>query len=567
MLLRRTVGKRTTFAAIASIILILPVWRGNAAEPSKESDSWRSYFGNDKAWSYSNLEQIDRGNVEKLLPAWTFSAGVVQNGLSSTPLVIDGVLFLVTPQNDVFALDAATGRLVWAYQDKVSEGRSGPRTPLGLAAGLGLIFLAASDHHLIAIDAKSGREVWNVEISDPRLCGCGPGAAPLLVKDKIILGVSSYDNGHRGYIDAFYAKTGRHAWRFWSIPGPGEAGHGTWPEELWKLGTSSTWLVGSYDPDLDLIYWGVGNPGPMLGGEYPGDKLYSDSLVALDADTGKLKWHFQHIPDDKLDYDSALEPVLIDAKEAGKVRKLVVQPTKGGFTYVLDRATGAFIRGYPFADAINWTKGLDKNGRPLEPRLRLPLGVDTLVCPGVMGARAVGHSTYSPHTALWYNSSYETCTVETRLSAKAPREGFTFNAGAFKDTHVPETTHPFIAAFDPVTGDRKWSYATNSVNVSSLLSTAGDLIFGGDVFGNAWALDAVTGKKLWSFNIGTGISGMPISFAVNGRQYVAVTGGMGWIVTALEKAVSTPEQQAALPPVGAVLVVFALPQTTSGSNL
>ena len=529
------------------------------AADAPAAGNWETYLGNHQAWSYSALEQINTQTVQKLTPAWAFSAGANQDGLSATPLVIDGVLYFATTQNSVIALDAATGHIAWTYTNKPSEGRSGPRKPLGLAAGFGLIYIASADHHLIALDQKSGQEVWNVEISDPRQCGCGPGVAPLLVKDKILLGVSSLDTGHRGYLDAYDAKNGKLAWRFWAIPGPGEAGHNTWPEDLWKLGTSGTWLVGSYDPQLNLVYWGIGNPGPMIGGEYPGDKLYSESVVALDADTGKLKWYFQQIPNDKLDYDSTLESVLIDADVGGKPRKLLLQPNKGGFAYLLDRTSGKFLRGFAYADAINWTRGLDKNGHPLEPRLALTAGAETLVCPGIFGARAVGHSTYSPHTRLWYNTSYETCTYHTPVPVRPPREGFTFTASSYRDTRVAANAHPFVGAFDPLTGQRKWTYPTNSVNTSALLSTAGDLIFGGDIFGDVWALDARSGKKLWSFNIGTGVSSAPISFAVNGRQYIAVTGGLSYVATALAREVLSAEDRAKLQPVGAVLFVFALP--------
>jgi alcohol dehydrogenase (cytochrome c) len=556
-------GKRAALAAVLLASPILPALLSLSAESGPAAANWERYFGNDNAWSYSGLGQIDRQNVGKLVPAWAFSAGANQNGLSATPLVINGVLYLPTTENSVIALDAASGHVVWTYTNTPSEGRSGTRKPLGLAAGFGLIYLASADHHLIALDQKTGHEVWNVEISDPRQCGCGPAIAPLLVKDKVILGVSSLDNGHRGYLDAYDAKTGKMVWRFWAIPGPGEGGHDTWPEDLWRLGTSSTWFIGSYDPELNLIYWGVGNPGPMIGGAYKGDKLYSDSVVALDADTGKLEWYFQHIPNDKLDYDSALEPILIDANIGGKPRKLLVQPNKGGYTYVLDRATGKFIHGYPFSDTINWTQGLDKNGHPLEPRLKLTDGVETLVCPGVYGARAIGHSTYSPRTGWWYNSSYETCTYHTPVPVRPPREGFTFTASSYRDTRIASNAHPFIAAFDPVTGDRKWTYPTNSVNISSLLSTAGDLIFGGDIFGDVWALDATSGRKLWSFNIGTGISSAPISFAVNGRQYIAMTGGLSYGANALAREVLSAEQRAKLPPTGAVLFVFALPENAS----
>jgi alcohol dehydrogenase (cytochrome c) len=555
--------------ALVSIVLctaaFLPLALPCAAAAEPVSSDWSSYFGNEKAWSYSGLDQIDRGNVATLRPAWIFPTGAIETGLSSTPLVIDSIMYLPTQQNQVFALDAATGHVLWSYKEKPAEGRNGPRRPLSLAAGFGMLFMGTSDYHLVALDQKTGHEVWNVEISDPRQCGCGPSVAPLLVQEKLIIGSSSNDTGHRGFIDAYEAKTGKFLWRFWTSAGPGEPGHDTWPGDLWRWSTGSTWLVGSYDPELDLVYWGVGNPGPMLGGDYPGDKLYSDSVVALDPDTGKLKWYYQHLPNDKLDYDSVLEPVLIDRDIDGKARKLLVQPTKSGFTYVLDRATGAFIRGYPFAEQINWTKGLDaKTGHPLEPRLTLQPGIDTTVCPGIFGARAIGHSSYSPHTGLWYNSSYETCTIDTAVAGHAPQEAIFFNAASFRDTRIPPGAHPFTAAFDPVTGTRKWTYPTHSVNVGSLLSTAGDLVFGGDVFGNAWALDAVTGKQLWSFDLGAGISSAPISFAVAGRQYVAMAAGLSPVATALTKEVLTAEEIATLPPGGALLAVFALPEAQEG---
>jgi alcohol dehydrogenase (cytochrome c) len=379
-----------------------------------------------------------------------------------------------------------------------------------------------------------------------------------------VIGVSSFDTAHRGYIDAFDAKTGKHAWRFWAIPGPGAAGHDTWPADLWKLGTSSTWLTGSFDASLNLIYWPVGNPGPMIGGSYAGRKLYSDSVVALDADTGKLKWFFQDIPNDKFDFD-ALEPILFEARIDGKVRELLIQPNKGGFAYVLDRASGAFMRAFRFADAMNWTTGLDAAGRPLEPRLSLGLGEDKLECPGVYGARAIGHSSYSPLTHLWYNSSYETCTHQVGVAPRAPQEGLLFNASMYSDTRIASNSHPSIAAFDPVTGRREWVYPTNSVNLSSLLSTAGNLLFGGDIFGNAFALDAANGRQLWSFNVGTGISSAPISFAVGGRQYISVAAGLSPVAAALANDVLSDEEKAHLPPVGSLLVTFALPETPSAA--
>jgi alcohol dehydrogenase (cytochrome c) len=348
-------------------------------------------------------------------------------------------------------------------------------------------------------------------------------------------------------------------WRFWTIPGVDEPGHETWPKALWRIGGGSSWYVGSYDPDLNLVYWGIGNPSPMLGGSYAGDKRYTESLVALDPDSGKVKWYFQEVPNDKFDFDSVLEPVLIDASVRGKKRKLVLHSTKGGFAYLLDRVTGTFIRAFPYAESINWTQGIDTNGKPLKPLLQLTEGTETVVCPGVFGARAGSHSSYSPHTGLWYTMSYEACTPERPIENIDPVEGRAYNAASYgKSALLPGKT-PYIAAFDPLTGARKWTDPTVGPNLSSLLATGGDLIFGGDVLGDVWALDAISGAKLWSFKVGSGVSGIPISYSVNDRQYVAVGVGVNAYGLALAMDMLTAAQKAQMPPVGSTLYVFALP--------
>lgn len=527
---------------------------GNAAA---EPQNWLTFFGNYQAWSYSSLSQINRRTVKSLVPVWSFATG--EKGMSATPLVVDGVMYIAAPRNRIFALDGATGRQLWTYEREFPEGRVA-RTTFGMAAGYGMIFFGTVDNHLVALDAATGREVWDVQIEDPKQCGCGPAFAPLLVKDKIVMGVRG-EVAHRSYINAFDAKTGKHAWRFWTVAGPGERGHETWPEELWKIGGGSSWFAGSYDPELNLIYWGIGNPAPLLGSTWPGKKLFTNSLVALDADTGALKWYFQENPEDVLDLDSATEPVLIDAPVDGVMRKLVVHPTKGGFSYVLDRATGAYIGGYPHSDTITWTKGLDKNGVPIAPE-RLSPNEDKLICPSVNGSRAANSSTYSPRTGLWVTTSYESCALERAIDPGKPVEGQLYNAGSQISTLSP-TSKPHIAAFDPVTGRKAWAYETHGLNVSSLLSTGGDLIFGGDLFGNAWALDGRSGKKVWSFNMGGGVTNKPISYAVNGRQYIAV--GAGAFGAGLGLTLRLwPELKAEMPPVGSSIFVFALPQRGKG---
>jgi alcohol dehydrogenase (cytochrome c) len=385
------------------------------------------------------------------------------------------------------------------------------------------------------------------------------------VKDKVVLGQSS-DSAHRGSVSAYEAKSGKLAWRFWTIPAPGESGNASWPPQLWRVGSASTWFVGSYDPRLNLIYWGIGNPGPMMGGDFSGDKLYTESLVALDADTGKVRWHFQETPNDKLDYDSVPEPTLFDAEINGVRRELVLHSSKNGFAYVLDRASGAYISGFPYSDTINWTKGLDANGKPLQPVLQLSEDKPVLVCPGGFGGHGGAHSSYSPHTGWWYTTSYEACNWARASKVPEIVEGRAYNAVTFGNTEIPAGAYSHVSAFDPLTGRRKWSFPTAGPNFSSLLSTAGDLVFGGDIFGAAWALDARTGKKLWAFNMGSGISSIPVSYAVAGRQYLAMGAGISSFGMVLANLLLSPEQKTHLPPVGSTLFVFALPTNRSASE-
>jgi alcohol dehydrogenase (cytochrome c) len=524
-----------------------------AAGPEGSGANWPSFFGNDAAWSYSTLDQVNTGNVGGLAPVWIFQTG--ERGMAATPLVIDGVMYLTTA-NKVWALDAATGRQLWRYVRELPEGRVG-RGSAGLAVGQGLVFFGTPENHLVALDIKTGREVWDVQVEDPQQCGCGPSFAPILVKDKVVMGVRG-EVAHRSYINAFDARTGRLAWRFWSIPGPGEAGHDSWPGELWRLGGGSTWYVGSYDPELNTVYWGVGNPAPMIGGTEGGDKLYTNSLVALDADTGKVKWHWQAVPNDNWDFDATTEPVLLNVQQGGRTRKLVISTSKSGFAYTLDRETGELIKGWPYVDKITWAKGLDAKGRPTG-EVRLEQGVEKLICPSLYGGRAGNHSSYSPRTGLWYNTSFEVCGLEKATTPGKKVEGQFFNAGAVLPRRSPDT-QPFIAAFDPLTGKRQWTFPTRALNVSSLMSTAGDLLFGGDLYGEAFALDARSGRKLWTFNVGGGVTNSPVSYAVGGRQYVAIGSGTSAAPASLAPQL-WPEQAGELPPVGSAIVVFALPQS------
>lgn len=525
---------------------------------AKEPQNWLTFYGNYRAWSYSALNQITRENVHRLAPAWTFPTGG-HGGLESAPIIADGKLYLEDQGNNVFALDAASGRLIWNYAYKpAKDARAGNGRARGLAIGFGMLFLGTRENRLIALNANTGKEVWNIEIENSVKCGCGISSAPLLVKDKIITGVTGGESAHRGYVSAFDAKTGQLAWRFYTIPEPGQPGSETWTGDSWKLGGGSSWFTGSYDPELNLIFWGVGNPSSDLyGGDRLGTNLYTDSLVALDADTGKLRWYFQETPHDVYDYDSNPEPVLIDVEQNGQMRKLIVHSSKNGFAYVLDRETGKFVRGFPYVDTVTWAKGLDKDGKPLRP-IAPEVGKDYLFCPGTQGGRNRNHSAYSPQTGLWYTTALEVCSHLTPQRQQDVKEGESFWGGLREEQLNPDAA-PHIAAFDPMTGKKVWTFATKYFNASSLLATAGDLLFGGDIEGNAFALDDRSGQKLWSFNTGSRIASPAVSFSVNGRQYVAIESGGGSLIEA-RAPLYWPEAKNHIGQDASTLFVFALPE-------
>jgi alcohol dehydrogenase (cytochrome c) len=527
---------------------------------AKEPQNWLTYYGNYAAWSYSPLSQIERDNVQRLAPVWAFAAGLPTNaslraGLEAAPLIADGVLYLVGMQNNVYALDAVTGKPLWNYvyplrDDVELFGNKGSR---GLAIGDGVIFMGTQDDHVVALDAKTGKEVWNVVLDDNAKCHCSITSPPLYVKGKLITGVAGGDGPFRGYINGLDAKTGKLLWHFHTIPEPGEPGSETWLGDSWKIGGVATWLQGSYDPELNLVYWGTGNAFPDLRGEKrEGSNLFAASLIALDADTGKMKWYYQETPHDVYDFDSNMEPVLLDASVDGKSRKLVLHSSKNGFAYLLDRETGKFIKAFAFADTVNWTKGLNQNGQPIEALTPSDATLDHLTCPGPAGARNFNHSAYSPRTGWWYTSSTELCSHIT--PPKDPNGNQNIRVGRQINPDSP----PHIAAFDPLTGKRQWEFATTYFNQSSLLVTAGDLIFGGSLNGDAFALDARTGKQVWSFNTGSRIVAAPVSYSVNGRQFVAIASGGG---AAIDGQIATfwPEAKDRLPQPSATLFVFALP--------
>ncbi len=539
-----------------------PSWE-RLVNSDKEPQNWLNYGGNQASHRFSSLDQINKTNIKQLQTSWIFQTGELRGGLNATPIVVDGVMYLMGPMNRVFALDATNGQVLWKYFYKLST-QSIPyqRGGRGLAVAYGKVYFGTLDNHFVALDAKTGRELWDLEIEDTRQCGCNVTSPPVVVKDKVIVGGTGGEHAHRGYLNAFDAKTGKHLWRFYTIPGPGEPGFETWGEMMWKYGGGPAWLVGSYDAETNLLYWGIGNPSSDFYDEFrPGANLYTNSIIALNPDTGKMQWYYQEVPHDMYDFDSAYECLLIDHEVNGQKQKLLVHPNKGGYTWVIDRVTGKYLNSYAHVDNITWFKGVDKDGKPQQMQKVLP-NEKTYVCPSAAGGRNWEASSYSPRTKLWYNMGWEVCNIiapqKQDIVEGQPLFGGSMEFVAPKDAKA--TGH--IDAYDPLTGKRSWRFMTRYMNVCSLLSTGSDLLFSGDVLGEAFALDAKTGEKLWAFNTGASLTGSPVTYSVNGKQYVAMPTGMGSLVGGLAEIV-WPEAAGKLPEAASTLVVFALPDNAA----
>jgi len=401
------------------------------------------------------------------------------------------------------------------------------------------------DAHLIAVDAKSGKPIWNTQVASPG-AGYALTHAPLVVKDKVIMGVAGGEYGIRGFIAAYDVKTGKEAWRFNTVPGPGEPGHETWGGDSWKTGGGSIWVTGSYDPDLNLTYWGVGNPGPDWNGDSrPGTNLYTDSVVALDPDTGKLKWYFQFSPHDEFDYDAVQIPVLGEMDWLGQKRKVMFWANRNGFMYVLDRTNGQFLRGKPFAK-VTWATGLDDSGKPMRPQSSFSTFEGVNIYPGNQGATNWYSPSFSPHTGLFYIPTWENYSSVFSKAESEYVEGRNYVGGSPRSI-IPGTKsaqvlyrteaegYGAIRAIDPKTGDKKWDFKMTDVTDSGVLSTASDLVFAGGREGYFFALDAKTGSMLWKAALGGQISAGPMTYSVNGRQYVAINSGSALFTFALKQ--------------------------------
>jgi len=527
------------------LFLILPLygsvsWLDLTKVPT---DNWLGYSGDDSGQRFSALAQIQAENVERLVPQWVFHIPNATR-LEATPVVVDGTMY-VTNSNEVLALDAKTGRSLWHYQRAKNRTNAPNR---GVAVLGDHLFFVSSDAHLVALHIKSGAALWDVRYADATK-HYSASLAPLVTRDKVIVGVSGGDCGIRGYIDAYDAETGKHAWRFWTVPLPGQLGAETWGGQPSDFAGGATWMTGTYDPVENVLYWNTGNPGPDFYGEQrPGDNLYTDSVVALDSDTGKRRWHFQFTPHDTHDWDAQQIPVLVDAVFQGSPRKLLAQANRNGFFYLLDRTDGRMLLAKPFVKKLSWARGVLPDGRPDVILGTNPTPEGKLVCPANVGATNWFSPSYSPQTHLFYVTAIEACDLYIS-SARNSGKG-ECNGGTGVDRPRSNTGQFVLRAVNIDSGAIQWEIPLTSGEdgyISSMpgtLATAGNLVFFGDDAGYLAAADARTGRLLWSFYTGQMITASPMTYAVGGKQYISIASGTDIFAFALFQAAEPPRQPA-----------------------
>lgn len=494
------------------------------------------YNGDYTGRRYSSLKQITTANVRALAAQWIFHTRATGR-LESTPEVVNGIMY-ITAANDCYAIDARTGRLLWHYHRPVSQGLiddASSHHNRGVALWHNRVYMETDNAHLLSLDARSGNLLWDVTYANTKTENYGATSAPLVVKNEVLVGTSGGDDGVRGMLKAFNTVTGKMNWVFWVIPGPGEKGNDSWPNGLWKRGGGTTWMPGTYDAETNTLFWGTGNPAPDFNGkDRPGDDLYTDCVVALNPDTGKLKWYFQFTPHDLSDYDAVETPVLVDAGYKGRPRKLIVEANRNGFVYVLDRANGKFLEAHEFTGNVNWARGIDNNGRPMKTGL-IPTPQGTKLCPSYGGATNWYSPSYDPQTGLFYFKGNNSCDI---FMERPPQYhlGVSFYAtGTKRVPNLLATT--WLIAYNLKSNSFAWRYPQVGFRGSAgVMSTAGGLVFFGDDAQSFEAVDARTGKPLWHFNTGENLAASPMAYAINGREYVAIAAGSDVLSFALPSA-------------------------------
>jgi alcohol dehydrogenase (cytochrome c) len=496
---------------------------------------WPTYHGDPGGNRYTTLTQIDKSNVARLAPRWVFPIPNVGN-VETTPVVVDGIMY-ISSANEVYALDAGSGRQVWHYQrprTKNLAGNAAGGINRGVAISGERVFLLTDNAHLIAINRSTGELLWEIEMADWRENYNGT-SAPLVVGNLVVSGTAGGDEGVRGFVAAYDAATGKEAWRFWTVPNPGERGSETWQGRQTEHRGGASWMTGTYDPQLDLVYWPTGNPGlDYYGDERKGDNLYSDSVLALEGKTGRLRWHFQFTPHDIHDWDAQEPPVLVDTNWQGQPRKLLLQANRNGFFYVFDRTNGQLLLAKQFLKSLNWAKGIDAKGRPILNELKENASGETYVCPGFQGGTNWFSTSFNAGTGFYYFQALERCNLFTKRDMEW-QAGKGFMGGAARPA-PGETFTKSLRAINIQTGDIAWDLAQGSGSVTAsagVISTASGLVFFGENSGSFMAADAASGKVLWDFPTNQVWKASPMTYMFDNKQYIAIAAGQSIVAFGL----------------------------------
>ena len=528
-----------------------------------ESRNWLMYRRTYDSWGYSPLDQIDNRNVGNLVPVWSISTGA-NEGHQAPPIVNDGVMFITTPFNQVLALDAKTGDLLWRYRRQLPPDlRMGHPTNRGVALYGDKVYMATSDAKVIALSAATGEPVWETAVEDYN-GGYYMTLAPLAARGKVMVGVSGGERGIRGFVVALDAETGAQVWKTYTVPAPGEAGHDTWPaDESWRTGGAPVWITGSYDTELGLTYWGTGNPGPWTGDTRPGDNLYTNSVIALDVESGELKGYHQYHWNDSWDWDEVSAPLLIDLPRNGRTVPGLVHPGRNGYLWLLERSA----QGISFIDAKRYVEqnvftSIDPDtGRPeYDPDHKPAIGKPALFCPSLWGGKDWPPAAYSPRTGYLYIPANENLCQTMEGEEVEYRRGQQFT-GARTDFSIVDGADHIgeLQAWDLKTGERVWTQEFESPNWGPVLATAGGLVFVGGTSDRYFrGFDAASGEILWQYRTNSGITGVPTSYEVDGVQYIAVQSGWGVDAQGMLGRIDRFRGTETIVPQGGVVWVFAL---------
>ncbi|MGA1072875.1 MAG: PQQ-dependent dehydrogenase, methanol/ethanol family [Pseudohongiellaceae bacterium] len=534
---------------------------------NQDNDSWLLYRGSYDSHGYSALDQINTSNVANLRPVWSFSTGL-REGHQAPPIVNNGYMYVSTPQNHVLALNAVTGDLLWRYVRYLPDDlQQFHPTNRGVALYGDLAYLATVDAFLVALDALTGEVVWEVAVED-YYNGYYMTMAPLIVDGVVMVGVSGGELGIRGFVAAFDATTGEELWKTYTIPAPGEPGSESWPEDTWQTGGVPVWITGSYDPDLNLTYWGTGNGGPWMGDTRPGDNLYSTSVIALDPKTGELKNHHQYHWNDSWDWDEVSAPLLIDYEREGDSVKGLVHPGRNGYLWFLERSADkiSFVDAKPYVYQDVFTRIDSTTGRPEYDMTKKPgTGYEASFCPSLWGGKDWPPAAFDPNSRLLFipaNENVCSTMVGEEIEYSPGRaymgRGTSDNGGFFVRegaNHIGE-----LQAWNVDTGERAWTTTFESHNWGPILATAGDLVFMGGTNDRKFrAFDSKNGEILWEYPTNSGVIGVPVTFSVDDKQYIAVQSGWGVDAQREQNLINMTRGSNTYVPQGGVVWVFALP--------